>query len=310
VQFAAGETTKEIVISGVSGGSAAIRALMQGVQRATMTVTVRGGIVRGVVRNSLLEPVGGVSLTINGSVSTETNSNGEYFVEGVSGPFVSVKALDPATRQRGHTTAFMNAGDGHVVANVILIPAGLVRGDVKTATGALAGEGVTVEIFAANDLHTPLEFTFTDAAGAFEFPLVTAGSYVIDATSLAGHRGRSAVIVGTDGQEEIVSIAFLGEGTVVGQVLDGAGVFVPRAPVTFRSFSIFGAAPPISINAEADGTFRFERVKLGTFTIEARDLVTGQGGTTSGVISQNGQQVTANVNLSTALPSCRWAASL
>ncbi|HEX4915064.1 MAG TPA: carboxypeptidase regulatory-like domain-containing protein, partial [Vicinamibacterales bacterium] len=299
VQFAAGETTKQIVISGVSGGSAAIRALMQGVQRATMTVTVRGGIVRGVVRNSQLEPVSGVSLTINGSVTAETDSNGEYFVEGVSGPVVSVKALDPATRQRGHTTALMNHGDGHAVANVILIPAGLVRGDVKTANGAVAGAGVTVEIFAANDLRSPLEFTFTDEAGQFEFPLVTTGNYVIEATSLAGHRGRSPVIVGADGDEEVVSVVFLGEGTVTGQVLDGAGTFVPRAPVTFRSSSIFGVAPPISINAEADGTFRFERVKIGSFTIEARDLLTGQGGATSGVISQNGQQVVANVSLST-----------
>ena len=299
VQFAAGETTRQIVISGVSGGSAAIRALIQGVQRATMTATVRGGIVRGVVRNSQLEPVAGVSLTINGAVTAETNSSGEYFVEGVSGPFVSVKALDPATRQRGHTTASMNHSDGHVVANVILIPAGLVRGDVKTAAGALVGAGVTVEIFAANDLHSPLEFTFTDDEGAFEFPLVTTGNYLIEATSTAGHRGRSSVIVGADGEEEVVSVVFLGEGTVVGTVLDGAGVFVPRAPLTLRTFSIFGAAPPISINAEADGTFRFERVLLGTFTIEARDLVTGQGGTTSGTISQNGQQVLANVGLST-----------
>ena len=136
-------------------------------------------------------------------------------------------------------------------------------------------------------------------ASSHEFPLVTTGNYVIDATSLAGHRGRSAVIVGADGGEKVVSVVFLGEGTVSGKVLDGAGTFVPRAPVTFRSFSIFGAVPPISINAEADGSFRFERILIGTFTIEARDLVTGKGGTTSGAISQNGQQVPANVNLST-----------
>src|SRR5204863_3279450 len=49
VLFAEGELSRTVAITGVSGGVVSIDALVQGVQRATMTTTVRGGIVRGQV---------------------------------------------------------------------------------------------------------------------------------------------------------------------------------------------------------------------------------------------------------------------
>ena len=299
VQFAAGETTRQIQVTGVSGGSATLRALVQGVQRATMTVTTRGGIVRGAVFDALLQPVAGVQLTINSAVSATTNGAGEYFAEGVPGTSVSVKAFDPVRRLRGYSTGAMNRAGGFATVNVALVPAGAVGGDVRTVTGDPAGAGVRVEIFALHDPTVALDLTFTDDSSAFEFPLVAQGSYVVHATRIDGRRGLAPVTVSASGDEEIVSIAFLGEGSVVGTVRDGAGAPVSRAPVTFRSVSVFGAAPQININAEADGTFRFDRVPLGSFTVQARDDVTGRAGTTSGGITQNAQTVTADVHLST-----------
>ena len=299
VQFAAGETTRTIQVSGVSGGSAAIRALIQGVQRASMTVTVRGGIVRGTVRDASVQPVGGVQLTINGIVTATTDGAGAYFAEGVPGPSVSVKALDPVSRLRGFATASMNRANGFANVDLTLVPAGVVRGDVKTAAGQPAGAGVKVEIFAAGDLTTLLGFTFTSDASEFEFPLVSQGSYVLHATSSDGHRGRSTVEVTAGEDDTLAPIAFLGEGSVVGTVLDGAGVAVPHAPLTFSSASVFGATPPTITNANQNGAFTFNRVLIGTFTVQARDEVTGKAGTTSGAIAHDGQVVTADVHLST-----------
>jgi hypothetical protein len=299
VVFAAGETTRTIQVTGVSGGSAALRALIQGVQRASMTVTVRGGVVRGTVRNALSQPVAGVQLTINSVVTATTDGSGAYFAEGVAGPSVSVKALDPVSRQRGFAAASMNRPNGFANVDVSLIPAGVVLGDVKTATGDPAGAGVKVELFAANDLSAPLSLTFTSDSSQFEFPLVPQGSYVVHATSADGHRGRSTVSIGADGDEATVSIPFLGEGSVTGRVLDGAGTAIPRAPVTFSSVSVFGATPPTTTNADADGAFVFNRVFIGTFTVQAHDDVTGKAGTSTGTIEQNGQVVTADVHLST-----------
>ena len=269
-------------MTGVSGGSAALRALIQGVQRASMTVTVRGGVVRGTVRNALSQPVAGVQLTINSVVTATTDGSGAYFAEGVAGPSVSVKALDPVSRQRGFAAASMNRPNGFANVDVSLIPAGAVLGDVKTATGDPAGAGVKVELFAANDLSAPLSLTFTSDSSQFEFPLVPQGSYVVHATSTDGHRGRSTVSIGADGDEATVSIPFLGEGSVTGRVLDGAGTAIPRAPVTFSSVSVFGATPPTNTNADADGAFVFNRVFIGTFTVQAHDDVTGKAGTSTG----------------------------
>jgi hypothetical protein len=299
VQFAAGETTRTVQVTGVSGGSAAINALIQGVQRASMTVTTRGGIVRGIVRNPSLQPVGGVQLTINDTVTATTNGLGEYFAEGVPGPAVTVKAFDPVSRLRGHSTALMNRAGGFANVDISLVPAGAVRGDVKTAAGIPAGAGVTIGMFAATDPNVLLDFTFTDESSQFEFPLVAQGGYVLQATSTDGHRGRSTVTVNASGDEETAPIAFLGEGSVVGTVLDGAGVAVPRAPLTFTAISVFGATPPTSVNAEADGTFRFDRVLIGSFTVQAHDEITGKAGTASGAIAHDGDVVTADVHLST-----------
>ena len=299
VQFGAGETTRQIQVTGVSGGSATLRALIQGVQRASMTVTTRGGIVRGAVFDALFQPVAGVQLTINSVVPATTNSAGEYFAEGVPGTSVSVKAFDPVRRLRGYSTGAMNRAGGFATVNVALVPAGAVRGDVRTVTGDPAGAGARVEIVATHDPGVVLDLTFTDDSSAFEFPLVSQGSYVVHATRIDGRRGLAPVTVSASGDEETVSIAFLGEGSVIGTVRDGAGTPVSRAPVTFRSVSVFGAAPQININAEADGTFRFDRVPIGSFTVQARDDVTGRAGTTSGAIAQNAQTVTADVHLST-----------
>jgi hypothetical protein len=61
---------------------------------------------------------------------------------------------------------------------------------VKIAAGTPAGAGVTIGMFAATDPNVLLDFTFTNESSQPEFPLVAQGSYVLQATSTDGHRGR------------------------------------------------------------------------------------------------------------------------
>lgn len=115
VQFAEGQTTAAVTISGIAGGNTTVRALIQGVLRATMTVTVSGGIVRGTVYDSQLHPVGGVQLTISGggvTMAAISEPDGTYGVEGIVGPSVGVKALDPETRLRGFASGTMTQARG------------------------------------------------------------------------------------------------------------------------------------------------------------------------------------------------------
>jgi hypothetical protein len=304
VLFAAGEMSRTVDIAGVSGGTVAIQALVQGVERTRMTVTVRGGVVTGTVWDSLLNPVPNAQVTVNGGadIAGVTDAAGQFFVEGVGGPLVSVKALDPTTRRIGFSTGSMNRYRGFARINVVLISAGSIRGTVLQPDGVtLAGPGVQVDLFQASDTYfaTPLSTTFTNPNTEYEFPLVTLGSYVLRAGDTGGNRGRTSVTLATSGQEAVAPIAFLGRGTVTGTVLDGSSNPVPNAAVTFQSYSLFGAAPMIAVSAEADGTFRFENVFAGTFTVTARDPVTDRAGSASGSLNANGAIVLQDVRLAT-----------
>src|SRR5205823_14650219 len=196
---AEGESSKTALVTGVSGGTVALNALVNAVPRASTTVTVQGGLVDGTVFDSQLNPVAGAQVTVNGGfdVAAITDASGRFSVAGVPGPVVTVKALDPQSSRRGFATGTMTVQNGFVHINVVLIQAGLIHGAVFQVDGQTpAGAGVEVEIFARNDLANALATTFTDAQSQYEFPLVTLGDYTIDATATNGSRGRSSATIG------------------------------------------------------------------------------------------------------------------
>jgi len=298
--FGAGETSKPITIAGQSGGSVTISALVQGVERASMTVTVQGGVVDGTVFDPTFTPVAGAVVTVTGqnnqNVSSTTGGDGRYSVAGVSGPAISVHALASSGTLRGFTTATMNAASGFAHVNVVLMPAGAIHGTVHLADATTpAPAGVKIDLFLSSQPFSSLATTFTDAVGAFEFPVVNAGTYTIDGTATDGNRGRTTTTVLT-GVDATADIAYLGRGSVFGTIADAGGVAVPNANLTFRNTSIFGTVA-VSQNATASGTYRFDDVFVGTFDLTARDPVTNRAAAGSGTIATNGQQVLLNLSL-------------
>lgn len=295
-----GQSSAMVRLTGVAGGSTQIRALSAGVVRASITVTVRGGIVSGIVRDAQLNPIAGAQLTVSGGGTQQdvvTDADGRYTIDGVQGPDVSVRALDPLTKLYGHATALMAHRLGYATVNVVLIPAAAVHGTVFDAAGVAAGAGVRVDIFTRTGADT-LGTVFTTDDGTYAFPLVTLGDYRIEAAAVDGRRARSLVLLGDSGRDVLVNLVYLGTGTVSGTVRLGSGA-VPNARLTFYSWSIFGPAPVVERSAEPDGTFSFTDVAIGSFSIVARDEATGQAGSASGSVTQQGQAVTANVQLST-----------
>ena len=87
VLFAAGETARTVRVNGVSGGTTQLSARVQGVERASMTITVQGGVVEGFVFDSTLSPAPGAQVTVTGAglpVSAVTDGQGRYLVTGVN----------------------------------------------------------------------------------------------------------------------------------------------------------------------------------------------------------------------------------
>ncbi|MCU1383321.1 MAG: LamG domain protein jellyroll fold domain protein [Acidobacteria bacterium] len=306
ITIPSGQTTGAVSIAGVAGGTASIAAKIAGVTRGSMTVTVIGGIVRGLVLDSQLAPVAGASLTVidasgSGSVTTTSDATGAFKVTGIGGPFVTVKALkdvDATTRLLGFVNAQMNQRNGFATVNVVLLAAGVIHGTALQADGQTpVGAGVRVDLFEATDLLTPIASQFTAPGGAFEFPLVAIGQYSVGTSDNAGNRGRAPANVAGSGQDVEVVVSFLGSATVAITVKDGGGNLVPGANVSLYGFNIFGAAPVITRTADGNGQAVFQNVSVGTFRSDAQDPITGRGGSTGGEVAANLQPVFKQITL-------------
>jgi hypothetical protein len=298
VQYAAGETTKTFNVAGVSGGTASITAAIDGVPRAAMTVTVRGGVVRGRVTSDG-QPVSGAAVAVEdfaGTVSTTSAPDGTYFVEGRTGPAVTVRAQTADGLLRGSMSGTMNRANGFAVIDVELVEASRVHGAVTHANDTPAGEGVRIDLFRANSPQQAIAATFTDADSRFSFDTVGLGSYLLVASDQTGNRGRVTVEVTSGGADLERPIVFLGRGTVTGFVRNGAGAVVPNVPITFRATSIFGQESRTDASGD-NGEFRFERVFVGSFNVSAQDAATSTSGSASGTISSDGQTVAVSVQL-------------
>jgi hypothetical protein len=301
--FNEGETSASLQIDGIAGGVTTIDAFVGGVQRASMTATVRGGVVSGRVLDELLNPVAGAQVTIIDVLATPfatvTDGDGNYFIEGVNGGsgFVSftIRALNPTNGHIAVLQRSLGQPGGFAQLNLIVIAAGSVRGAVLQPDGQTpVGAGVRIDIFRPNDFQS-LATTFTNEAGEYEFPLVTLGSYAVEARAIDGGRGRASIAVLDSGETVDAPITLLGRGTVVGTVLDGANQPVPNAELKFSARTVFGYEPSISVSAQPDGTFSFENVQVGEFQIEARNPVGGAAGSVSGRVDSHLQQVTTDV---------------
>jgi protocatechuate 3,4-dioxygenase beta subunit len=301
VSIEPGQSTASFTLSGIAAGTTFVTATIDGSPRGTMTVVIRGGIVKGIVRNELLVPIPGAQVTITGGVvkSTITDSEGRYRLIEIPGPAIDVKVYDPVTHYRAHATGNMARAWGTITLNPILIPAGGITGQVVLADGVSpAGSHIQVKAFHPSDLASPLQTVFTQELGTFEFPLATPGEYLIEASDTDGRRGRSLATILATGDSPTVTVVFLGRGQVNGVILDGGDKPVPNALFTFINTSLFGSTV-INGNTNADGTFLFENVLVGNFTLQATDPITKQGGSISGFINTDEEIVTKSLKLST-----------
>lgn len=301
-----GAASATFEITGVAGGTTTVEARIDGVPRASMTVTVRGGVVRGRVVDETFTPVAGVHVTAIGSATgvTDTLADGTFLVEGVlagAGQTITVRAFDEGSGRLGVATGAYGVANGAVtLADIVLLEAGSITGTVVQAdvAGTPAGAGVRVDLFRAGGSQPGelLATTFTDADSRFAFDIVSLGTYVLEASDVAGNRGRLATGIGSSGATTDVTVRYLGRGAVLGTVRTAGGAPVPNASLTLSMSSLFGTAARTG-TAAADGTFRFDGVFIGTFTLQAADPISHAIGGVSGAVALHQEEVTADVSL-------------
>ena len=302
-----GATSATFALAGVGGGTTTINAAIEGVQRTSMTVTVRGGVVRGRVLDTSFQPVEGARVTVSGNnvVTTTSGVDGHFIVEGVSGGGftgrdIVARVFDEATDRLGVGSGAFNVANGFVnLADIIVLPAGTFVVTTADQANALTGAGVRVDLHRASggQVGDLLATAFTDAQSVARFDLVAPGMYFLVSSDTNGNRGRAAGAIATTGAEVPVRVNYIGRGTVRGTVRDSSNVAVPNAGVRLNASSIFGSASERTMTAGTDGTFSFAGVFVGSFSVGATDPMSQTTGGTSGSIAQHNETVTADISL-------------
>ncbi len=290
--IAAGATSAEFSISGVSGGLTDIIASVQAVELDRMTVNVIGGVVSGTVRDPAGAPVAGAEVNINGKLDY-SDADGNFMVDGVQGPKVTIRAIDGDTKLQGYVVDWMNVANGYLRdVTVLLVAAGSISGQVLQPDGTAAEiEGIRVDLKPDYSWADPLQTVFTDDHGRFEFPQVELGNYFLEASHPpTGNQGRSEVVVNASGVTVEAAVAFLGKGTVSGTVLKADGDPVINPEVRFDTSSIFGSEM-ITVTGGPDGTFTFDDIFIGEFSLTVRDLQTQMAATAAGNLTYQGEHI-------------------
>ncbi|RLC30425.1 MAG: hypothetical protein DRH37_05400, partial [Deltaproteobacteria bacterium] len=292
VHLDAGQTSGTFSVSAVSGGNTTVNSSIRGFLRSSMTVAVEGGVVSGTVYDPSMTPVAGASVKVNYSDGTVTDSNGNFLVTGVNSSSARIQVSDPDTGLKGYYFGLMNVSNGFLRdVDIVLAEAGSLVGTAVLPDGQTpAGQGVRVDLFKADDLDHVIDSVFTDADGRFEFPIVTLGDYVVETSDTGGNRGRMAVTLSEGGREISITVPYLGRGTITGSVIDASGDPAPNAQVKLWARSVFGVETR-TIAAGQDGTFVFDDIFIGTFSVTAEDTATHMAAKEDGTLDSHGQTV-------------------
>lgn len=245
-------------------------------------------------------PVGtGVQVTLGGGgladATVRTDENGHYeFAEVFTDGNYVLTALDPVTGFSNRTRVALRYNQNTVV-DLRLLGTGSLRVAVVDGAGVPVSSG-TVSLTGTVYPNTSRFTTIPDSSGMVQFDNLPEGSYTLLA-SRTGLSGRaSATVVRAQTGETVIQLQ--NAGTVEGRVyLPGGQIPVGLADV---KLALGGRVIGFVITSDAEGevgTFRFEGVPAGNFTLDVFDNRSGRTGKATGRIVQQGEVVTVDVEL-------------
>jgi PKD repeat protein len=255
------------------------------------------GIVKGVVLDANGVPVAN-ALVSGGHTLQRTNASGQFTLPDVPIGSRTITALDEIQRVQGSASVYL-AANGEVGFVQIVLPArGTIAGRVFEADGFTPVPNLMVAL-----IGPPHMTTVTDAQGGYRFASIPMGTYTISAFRPNFSDGNIAQGKLTFKDEvRTVNVIFRGKGTVTGILLDDDGVTPLGGLIGLSELKVkvehlqlidpnslemsggvvqlpdpipFGAGfehvrlTRIMNNDVGSGTFRFENVFVGGFTVEA-----------------------------------------
>ena len=265
-------------------------------QTLTLNVTLfASGTVNGTVfRFGGAVPVPGAVVSIDRFLpgvpsSVTTDLQGRFSFDPVPVGAFNLDVTDLATGDRGRASNQVSVNGEVRTVNVTLNGQGRVVVTVRDASGNLI-TGASVTLFSS--VFYDIQTGTTGADGTITFPRVLAGPFTVSATdpvTLLGGSASGSVAVGATSN---VTVNLQPAGTVLGRVFAPSGSPVVGVPIRLSNYALFR-----EVTSGADGSFRFNAVPLGTYTLEAvpngrlRARETGIG------VAQNGDVVVRNLKL-------------
>ncbi len=292
-----GGFTVSAVAPGGGDRAALSSALTEPGQRMNVDLVMLGrGTVAGTVRSAGGVPVanGVVALQAIQSLerfATRTAGDGSYRIARVPVGGFTLTACD-ADGNRGYAAGTLATAGGTATADVTVLPPVAtvsLSGRVFRADGITPLPGVPVVLSvtpsAGNSFQT---FVYSDAAAAFRFTDLPAGTLALRAYDPATGESGQATVSLAPGESQAVAVVFSGLGSISGQVVRASGAPVPAAKV------VAGAH---LVTADAAGRFTIGNVPVGSVTVSAQDPETGNIGRASAAVLTPGQVVQVTVLL-------------
>jgi len=233
----------------------------------------------------------GIQLALGG-----TDSNGFYKFNGISaGPqgfkVRATSILNPAILAE-QTGSF--AANGDLVTIDLIMPLSVVTGTVSYSDGTVAPFPTVVisQTDASGNVTTFLPTT--DANGGFGIVGLPLGSFTLSAQDPnSGITSTSTFTLATVTQPEVLNVVLL-SGVVTGIVRDNNGNPAPFAQVALAStgisFNLFS-------NTDSLGAYKFTRVPLGPFTVQAFLGVNGTLANGDGALLTDGQVAIVDITM-------------
>jgi hypothetical protein len=233
--------------------------------------------------------VPGAQVTLSGASSgtTVTDALGHYQFDFVPLGSFTIDVTDPQTGDRGRTTNQVSINGEVRTVNVILNGVGSLTVTVKDAAGNLI-TNAQINIFEQNQFGGFLTGR-TASDGTFAFANVLAGNIFVTATDPVTQLSGSLSSVVTASVANAITVQLQPAGSVLGRVLGTDGVS-PLAGVTVQiSGPVFR-----QVSTASDGSFRFDALPLGSYTLQSLDSSNRVRARQTGVtLASNGDVVTS-----------------
>lgn len=266
----------------------------------TINITLTGqGEVIVTVRDASQNLISNANVTVisqstfGGSQQATTGPDGTARFERVLAGQFTASAFDPGTGLGGSAVGTATVG-GTTSLAVELEAAGTLTGRVFVTNGNPATSGV-VRLFSQYGFLRQVNI---DPDGRYQFNAVPLGTYNIDTLDGANRirARRNGLVLASNGETVTADLTFVGLGAVTGIVRNPNGTAAPSVSVQVRSGNT-EVGGFFTTSTDSDGSYRVSGVPIGTFVATASNPSAQLLGETSGQISQDAQEIVADIQL-------------